>query len=140
MDELSKLTRDRSNLAFDSATVPVQHFCGAVLPTVLFTPEKDCLDNIQNVHVVLLTLLVARQADINKLADDFEEQLKASREKLEVSFCSAKVGLLHQLCHFQGAQGGVCLHEACPVQVDCASSYIFGMPDLGVTLLECKRD
>ena len=24
------------------------------------------------------------QADINKLADDFEEQLKASREKLEV--------------------------------------------------------
>ncbi|KAL3151568.1 hypothetical protein ABBQ38_012564 [Trebouxia sp. C0009 RCD-2024] len=42
VDELSKLTRDRSNLAFDSAT-----------------------------------------ADINKLADDFEEQLKASREKLE---------------------------------------------------------
>ena len=26
------------------------------------------------------------QADINKLADDFEEQLKASREKLEVSY------------------------------------------------------
>ncbi|KAL0030027.1 hypothetical protein WJX79_002119 [Trebouxia sp. C0005] len=42
VDQLSRLTRDRSNLAFDSAT-----------------------------------------ADINKLADDFEEQLKASREKLE---------------------------------------------------------
>ena len=64
-------------------------------------------DDFQNAHAVLLTLLVACQADINKLADDFEEQLKASREKLEVSFFSAKLGLLHHLCQFQGTQGAV---------------------------------
>ncbi len=50
----------------------------------------------------LRSCYIVVQADINKLADDFEEQLKASREKLEVFFVNS--------CNTDFLLGCKCLH------------------------------
>ena len=95
MDQLSKLTRDRSNLAFDSATVSLpmhlrQMWWGKASPQHVSSHSVcGCKEQGRSLSHVLnklasCTQQTCMQADINKLADDFEEQLKASREKLEV--------------------------------------------------------
>lgn len=77
---------------------------------LLCAAQHACLGN-----AALLTFPTAGQADINKLADDFEEQLKASREKLEVS-------LSCHVCHTTGAEAASFCLFLCVIKYNWYSS------------------
>lgn len=90
VDELSKLSTDRSNLLFESATVSGGSCC---LCSGAAEQIHQILSMLTWTHMSLEALapperqLSVLQANINRMADEFEQQLQESRAHMEVCPC-----------------------------------------------------